>query len=331
MLPSPAPDPPFNITRMSHVVLTVRDLDASLAFYTEVVGLVVSARDADGAWLRGLEEAAHHSLILRVSRGEPVCKRVGYRVRGEDDLDRAKEFFDRTGLPATWSRHLYQRRALHVSDHAGTPIELVAHMDTCPRLLTRFDLWRGGHAQRLDHVQIQVPDVPAAAGYYAALGFRISEYMAIGEELIGAFMFRKGDTQDVVFLPGAGPRLHHFAYTVQESRDLFAVCDAAGRAGMGDKVERGPGRHGPSAALFVYLRDPDGHRVELFCNHYQIIDTEIEPIRWDAKEQSLLLQWGLPAQRRWFAEATNFASVAPIEPEHPGAWNTLEKYLAGPD
>ena len=34
--------PPFNITRASHISLTVRDLAESKKFYTEVLGLVVS-------------------------------------------------------------------------------------------------------------------------------------------------------------------------------------------------------------------------------------------------------------------------------------------------
>jgi len=39
--------PPFNITRASHLVFTARDLKASRAFYTEVVGLVVSDENGD--------------------------------------------------------------------------------------------------------------------------------------------------------------------------------------------------------------------------------------------------------------------------------------------
>src|SRR5882762_3395103 len=39
-------DTPFNITRTSHVVLTVRDLEASRLFYTEVIGLMVTQQSA---------------------------------------------------------------------------------------------------------------------------------------------------------------------------------------------------------------------------------------------------------------------------------------------
>ena len=39
--------------------------------------------------------------------------------------------------------------------------------------------------------------------------------------------------------------------------------------GFAENIEYGPGRHGPGHALFVYMRDPDGHRIELFNTHYQ--------------------------------------------------------------
>ena len=42
-IPPPVYDPPFNITRASHVILAVCDLAASRRFYTEVIGLAVSA------------------------------------------------------------------------------------------------------------------------------------------------------------------------------------------------------------------------------------------------------------------------------------------------
>ena len=49
-------NPPFNITRASHAVLTSRDLDATRVFYCDVLGFEVSAQDSDALYLRGLEE-----------------------------------------------------------------------------------------------------------------------------------------------------------------------------------------------------------------------------------------------------------------------------------
>ncbi len=68
-IPSTNFSPAFNITRASHVVLTVPDLAACRDFYCEVIGLLVSDEDADTVYLRGLEEIGHHSLVLKRSEG----------------------------------------------------------------------------------------------------------------------------------------------------------------------------------------------------------------------------------------------------------------------
>src|SRR5262249_42467641 len=79
-LPRTNYDVPFDITRSSHVVLTVKDLEASRLFYTEVIGLVVTEQERDTLYLRGVEEACHHSLVLRRTSSEPMALRIGMRV-----------------------------------------------------------------------------------------------------------------------------------------------------------------------------------------------------------------------------------------------------------
>src|SRR5690348_5184092 len=123
-LPAPVLNPPFNITRVSHVVLTSRDLDASQRFYSDVLGLVVSDRDSDAVYLRGLEEAGHHSLVLRKSDDAPVCRAIGFRVLTEADLDKAKAYFDQRGDANAWIEAPHQVRTLRFTDGAGGPIEL---------------------------------------------------------------------------------------------------------------------------------------------------------------------------------------------------------------
>jgi catechol 2,3-dioxygenase len=108
---------------------------------------------------------------------------------------------------------------------------------------------------------------------------------------------------------------------------LFQACDILGTLGFGKRLEHGPGRHGPGHALFVYFRDPDGHRVELFNTHYQMMDIENAPVRWNAS-YTRQRGWGLPPQRKWHFEASRFAGVEPRDPARMPDPYTLEKYLA---
>ena len=103
-LPALNLDPPFDITRASHVVLTVRDLGASRRFYEEVIGLVLTLEEDDTLYFRGVEEACHHSLVLRKSRtGERACQRIGMRMFTERDLENAHGYFKSAGCEAAWA------------------------------------------------------------------------------------------------------------------------------------------------------------------------------------------------------------------------------------
>ena len=140
-----------------------------------------------------------------------------------------------------------------------------------------------------------------------AMGFRLSEYVVHegGERLMMVFLQRKGNPHDIVFADSPGPRIHHVAYTVPDTAYLLTTADLFVRAGFAQQVEFGPARHfSPGLARFLYLRDPDGHRVELFPSHYQTIDIEDEPMRWEVPHFQIG-GWQNPPQR-WFDEATSF-------------------------
>jgi catechol 2,3-dioxygenase len=329
-IPSAVFYPPFDITRASHVVMSVRDLEASRVFYTELVGLVVSDSDKNTIYLRGLEEACHHSLVLKKADGDPQCLRIGMRMLTDGELEKAADFYAKAGLKPVWAEVPHQGRTLQVIDPFGIPLEFCATMTVMPRLVTAFPQFKGGSAHRLDHYQVLIPDVQAATDFYMSQGFRLSEYIVSdrSEDLAGVFLQRKGNPHDIVFFSGQGPRLHHFAYTSIDAGTLMRACDVAGNLGFGSKIERGPGRHGPGFAQFVYIRDPDGHRVELFTTHYQIMDIECEPVRWDANSQMRKEIWGLPPQRSWIEDASEFSGTAVQPPLLKDQAMTLERFLA---
>ncbi|WP_050418934.1 3,4-dihydroxyphenylacetate 2,3-dioxygenase [Bradyrhizobium tropiciagri] len=331
MLPAWNKTPPFNITRASHVVLGSRDLGAARDFYTRVIGLVLTEETPDCLYLRGLEEATHHSLVIRLAGTEtPACECIGFRVSDDEEIEKARHFLDRQDLAIEQCEVPYQGRTIRFIDPAGARIELCASMDVVPRRVQEFHRFRGGSPQRLDHFQVATHDVRCASEFYCDLGFRVAEYTAAeaSNDLWGTWLERKGNTHDLVFTNGRGPRLHHFAYTTPDAQTLIHACDVSGSLQAGDIIDRGPGRHGISNALFVYFRDPDQHRIELFTTHYQFIDVEAPPIRWEITDPRRSQLWGLPASRRWFFEASPFEGCPVREPLLAADPPTLEAYLA---
>lgn len=328
MLPVTNPAPPFQITRASHTALAVTDLEASRDFYRDTIGLVVTEETDDTVYLRGLEESAHHSLVLE--RGdEAKALRVGLRVRTDDDIVAAEKHLKEAGLPYERVERAHQGPTLQFTDPVGTHMELTSSMTLVERKMQSFDEFVAGAPQRLDHFQCVTYDVQTATDFWMGLGMRMSEYTAKDgtDELWGTWMEVKGNTHDLVFTNGRGPRLHHFAYTVPDATALLHAADVAGATGFGEEIDRGPGRHGISNALFLYVRDPDQHRIELFTTHYQFIDLEEEPIRWDVSNPRRSQLWGMPASRRWFFEASEFPGEAVRDPLLSATPATLEDYL----
>src|ERR1700722_2383725 len=147
-IPKPNYNPPFNVTRASHAVLNVKDLGKSRAFYVDLIGFIVSDEDKDTLYLRGVAEACHHSLVLR-RMGNAEAERVGMRCFTEEDLEKAKRYFEKTGLPAQWVERPHQGKTLHVSDPLGAPLEFWATLTTKTRLVGSFAHHHGAAPQRL--------------------------------------------------------------------------------------------------------------------------------------------------------------------------------------
>lgn len=301
-------DPPFNILRASHVVLDVTDLAASRKFYEDIIGLHVEDADSETVYLRAVEEHQHHSLVLRKA-AKAACHRLGFRVGNESDLDKASAFFDANGLSYSFVERPYQGRTLQVTDPHGFQLELYAAMDRRPHLLRRYDLYSGCHPQRFDHFNVFAAEVQDTIDFYARLGFRLTEYAeedGEGGRIAAAWMHRKGNVHDFAITNGKGPRLHHFAYWVPTAMNIVHLCDLMASCGYLPNLERGPGRHGISNAFFLYVRDPDGHRLELYTSDYQTMDTDHEPLRWSLKDPRRQTLWGAPAPRSWFEQGTVF-------------------------
>jgi 3,4-dihydroxyphenylacetate 2,3-dioxygenase len=305
-----ASQPPFDILRAAFVELRVADLEASERFYAQMLGMIVSARTDDAVYLRAWEERQHHSLILRRSEVAAVS-RLGFRVRAENDLDALARLAGERGLTVRWQEPRVDPgmgRTLRVWDPFGYPLEFFHAIEQCEPQHQRFDLHRGAPLLRFDHLNLHSPDVEGALNWWLQLGFRCSEYISTDdpqdERITGAWLLRKPSVHDVALTAGRGPRLHHFAYWVGEPAGVLHACDQLAGANRADVIERGPGRHGVSNAFFVYLRDPDGHRIELYSCDYYTGDPDHKPIRWSVNDARCRSFWGTRAPDSWYEESS---------------------------
>ena len=129
---------PFQLRKLGHVVLNVTDLEASVRFYTEVLGLRVSDRYPDSMMAGGMVflrcATDHHGVALvgGASKSEPSSlNHFAFEVGSLDEVFRARAWLLKHGVPI----HFEGRRragcqiAVEFQDPDGNNVEIYWNID----------------------------------------------------------------------------------------------------------------------------------------------------------------------------------------------------------
>lgn len=290
--PRPAAGDAPTILRLGHVDVNVCDLEEARTFYVDVLGFLEAHRESGRLYLRAQEEFDQWSISL-TDAGDGGLGHVALRVQTPDDLERIAQAHERLGLSVRRvgaGEEFGQGEAVRVRTPDGFPLEFYHHMDQIPpmrhegrlRLPMRMPFaQRGVRPLRIDHVNIRPSSMDTSLRYWVGtLGFSISEYVRRDGRVFAAWTRRTSGTHEVALMQGEDrPTIHHFAYALPDAQAVVAAADVMADAGFRDGIDYGPGRHGLSNAMYLYVRDPSGNRVELFTGDYQR-DLDMEPIGW---------------------------------------------------
>jgi len=299
----------FDIVKAGHIELLVTDLGEARKFYVDILGFVVTESDRSHVYLRGLEDRQHHCLILTRS-DSPGVGHFAFRVSSEAGLKAIDKLAKASGVYSRWKEsgeEKGQGRALLIEDQFGFPVEFYAKMASEEWMLQKFQRYRGAKVMRLDHFNIMHPDVASAYDWYVnKLGFvctEVTETEGKKPELWAAWLRRKHTCHDIALTTGKGPRVHHAGFTVADRASIMDAADLLASSGYLKSMERGPGRHGVSNAFFLYLRDSEGNRIELYTGDYISADPDWVPLRWKLNDPQRQTFWGAPTPASWFNEA----------------------------
>lgn len=332
----------FNILRTAHAEFRVTDLPAARHFYVDVLGFLVTHETADVLYLGGMEERDLFSLALRKAES-PGVGHLAFRVEREQDLDALERLAHRHELRTHWLEPDFepgQGRALRIQDPNGIPLEFVHTLRRRPWELQSYHKYRGAAVMRIDHFNCQVSDVRRGFDWYTrSLNFHCSEYTAASDppkptdelpqiemrgrkfldygpssrieqdQLWATWLHRKQNVHDLALMNGVGPRLHHVGFWAYDRLSILNTCDVLAATGYADAIERGPGRHGLSNAFFLYLRDPDGNRIEIYSGDYLITDWDLPPVRWSINDPRRATFWGHVPPKSWFEDASQVEDI----------------------
>jgi catechol 2,3-dioxygenase len=296
------------LARFGHIALETPDLDESVWFYRDLMGLREVERDGDTVYLRSARDREHHTLSLTAA-DEASVDHVAWRTQTPEDVAAYADKFETDGLDVRWlddGEETGQGEAIRF-EPPGTDqtyeiyydVEKPGTEDGVPNpLLNRnYSLTETGRVNplRLDHVALGVVPADETVDWFLDdMGFRMNEYIETDEgHKIGSWLSVTSQSHDVAVINPpklSGPGLHHVAYYVDSLEDLYDAADILRENGI--EVDGGPGRHGGTQAEFLYVKDPgSGHRLELYTGAYHVFDPDWEPIRWGEKDMMKALLW----------------------------------------
>jgi catechol 2,3 dioxygenase len=295
---------------MAHAELYTPDLEGSLWFFTQLLGMRETARHRGSVYLRCYEDTYHHSLKL-TERDQPGLGNIGWRTTtSAAALERRAAALDAAGLGLGWTKgDLGVGRTFACQNPDGHPMELVWDVEkyTAPvelqsRILTRRFKRppQGLPARRLDHVNLMASDVTTQKELFEqTFGFGTRERVvdgAGGGAEIGAWMsvnilgHEMAITRDQT---GSKGRLHHLAFwygVPQHNTDAAELCRE-----YGIQFEAGPDVHGITQGAFLYVFEPGGNRIELFGNSGILqFEPDYETVTWDLSDFDTGLAIGVP-------------------------------------
>jgi catechol 2,3-dioxygenase len=298
-------EPILDVAQLAHIELLTPELDASVDFFSRLMGMQVTEQRGESVYLRAYEEAYHHSLKL--TRGaRPGLGHVAFRTRTPQALMRRAAAIEATGFGRGWiESDAGHGRAYQFDTPAGHRWELlwdVAYYEATDE--TRSGMRNrpskrpatGIPARRIDHFNLTAPNVGEVRDFLcSALGFMEREAIVVDDNpdiTIASWLSVTNLSHDLAVVPEGGPRgrFHHVCYYAGTNESLFDFADLCRENGI--RIEHGPGRHAIGKTTFFYVMEPGGNRIELVGDAGALIfDPAFQTVKWKASELPVAAVW----------------------------------------
>lgn len=285
------------------VRLRSSDLDASVRFATEIVGLELVRRDARRAYLRASAGRDHHLVYVRGDAGPDA---LAFEAGSRDALEGVAAALVRRGHALREASRAecderYAEAVFALDDPSGNRLELV--QGGPPTAACAYA--RGAGITSFSHVGLRSTNAPRDEAFWTgALGARVSDW--IGE---APLLRLDGVHHRVALFPSGRPGVQHVNFQVAGVDELMRSFYFL--RGRGVPIVFGPGRHPTSGAMFLYFQGPDGFVYEYSTGVSSIADEASHAPRRFPFAPSSFCMWGARPDIPEFRDAARVEAVAP--------------------
>ena len=297
-------EPMFEVAHLASAEIKSPKMKESVKFFTDLMGMYIVKSEADSVYLRGYEDPYAYSLkVTQAPEAGPGV--MSFRTHSRQALERRAEALEKAGLGDGWiDGDFGHGRAYLYHTPDGHPMKLIWDVDyaevtedTKTELLNRPTKrpMQGIPVRRLDHINLLCSDVTKHRETLEdVLGFRMSENIVMDDGMEAAAWMRTTNLAHDVALTGdatgSKARLHHVAFWYGIPQHLMDLAELCVQEGI--TIDAGPGKHGISQGLFLYVIEPGGNRIELFGDSgYLIFDPTWKPVTWKQSELAKGIIW----------------------------------------
>jgi catechol 2,3-dioxygenase len=287
------------LSHLAHIEIAAPDMDASVTFYEEQVGMRVFGRDAGKVYLRAWGDYYNYSLVLAPGE-EAAMVSMAWRTSSDEALDEAARRIEEAGITGEWTDSSFGHgRAYTFTGPFGHTMKLFWEVEKFSGEGQFASIYpdrperRSRHAvapRQLDHVTVAASDVHGFAMWYSSvLGFRYMARTQLDQAPVDLFSVlttneKSHDLGVLMDRSSTAGRVNHYAFWVDTREDLFQAADVLMENGVA--IEYGPSIHGIGEQNFLYFRDPSGMRIEINTGGYRNYVPDWEPNMWTPSKGS---------------------------------------------
>ena len=283
------------VLRPGHVQMRVLDLEESVKFYTDVLGLIETGRDSQNrVYFKTWDERDHNSFIIRQA-DKAGLDFYAFKVDSKASLDKFDADLQAYGLkteriPAGDLLETGERVRFEIP--SGHLIELYAEKKDVGNSLPYVnpEAWcalaeKGIAPIRMDHILLYGPDIEKSQKIFEeVLGFYLVEHVVLEDDKTDLAIWLSCATKahDLAFVRHAEPgKVHHVAFQLESWERVLRAADIMTMNKV--EIDMGPTRHGITRGTTIYAFDPSGNRFETFCGGYSSYP-DWQPIKWTFDE-----------------------------------------------
>jgi len=283
------------VLRPGHAQLRVTDLDRTVHFYRDVLGLVETGRDSTGrVYFKAWDERDNNSIVLRKAETAGIAH-FAFKVLDAATLTRLESDLRAFGVAierVPEGEMLSTGMRLRFEIPSGHLIELYAEKAPAlyPSQIQNPGPWteaaeHGIAPIRMDHCLLYGPNVNKNLELFTeVLGFYLTEYVTLpdGETKGALWISCSIKAHDIAFVEHPEPgKLHHISFLLESWEKILRAGDIMSMNKV--HVEMGPTRHGITRGMTIYGYDPSGNRFETFAGGLQSYPDQT-PIAWSWEE-----------------------------------------------